>query len=465
MDKIKIGYLPTRRDVFSPQEARRFAEKIHNKLGEFNIDIVDISDLVEDGILVEESDVQAVVDKMLLNKVDGIFIPHCNFGSERAVSEAARKIGKPVLLWGPRDDAPDSEKNRSRDTQCGLFATGKVLRRNRVYFSYIENCSLSDAAFEQGFRRFVAVCNVVREFYNTRILQISTRPSAFMSVIANEGELLERFGIRVVPISLQEFTDRYELLAENETQEVSATVNRIKQVQCQLDDKDIVKIAALKCAMKELCRENRCNGVAIQCWNALQEATGMMPCAANGLLTEEGIPVACETDLHGVITSRILSAAAMGEHTFFADITGRHPTDDNAELLWHCGNFPIEFVKDIGKSSIGHHAILPSKCVGTGEWELKDGNLTIARFDGDNGEYKIFFGECETTTGPETWGTYVWIKTDNLMKWEKKLVKGPYIHHCAGVYEHVAPVLYEACRYIEGVEADPAAEESTVDLL
>ncbi len=47
-----------------------------------------------------------------------------------------------------------------------------------------------------------------------------------------------------------------------------------------------------------------------------------MPCCANSLLTEEKIPVVCETDIHGAITSIMVQAAAMDEQPiFFADWT------------------------------------------------------------------------------------------------------------------------------------------------
>ena len=56
-----------------------------------------------------------------------------------------------------------------------------------------------------------------------------------------------------------------------------------------------------------------------------------MPCAANALCNDEGFPIACETDIHGTITSVLVEAAAMGEtRSFFADWTVRHPYNDNA---------------------------------------------------------------------------------------------------------------------------------------
>ena len=34
-----------------------------------------------------------------------------------------------------------------------------------------------------------------------------------------------------------------------------------------------------------------------------------MPCAANSLLNEEGLPVVCETDIHGAITAVMAESA------------------------------------------------------------------------------------------------------------------------------------------------------------
>ena len=61
-----------------------------------------------------------------------------------------------------------------------------------------------------------------------------------------------------------------------------------------------------------------------------------MPCAANSLMNEEGIPVVCETDIHGAVTALLAEAAAMNETpSFFADWTVRHPDNENGELLQH----------------------------------------------------------------------------------------------------------------------------------
>ena len=43
---------------------------------------------------------------MRREQVDALFFPHCNFGSEGVVGQVAAALNVPVLLYGPRDDAP-----------------------------------------------------------------------------------------------------------------------------------------------------------------------------------------------------------------------------------------------------------------------------------------------------------------------------------------------------------------------
>ena len=182
-ERLRIAYCPTRRDVFSREEAIKYNELIRRQLDAFPVDIVDLEGINPEKLLYQDCDLPKVIDRFLGEKVDAIFFSHCNFGSENRVAQVARVLQVPVLLWGPRDDAPNEEGFRSRDSQCGMFATGKVLRRFKVPFTYMSNCHLTDPEFERGVRDFLAVCNVVKVFRHTRILQIGPRPFDFWSTM------------------------------------------------------------------------------------------------------------------------------------------------------------------------------------------------------------------------------------------------------------------------------------------
>lgn len=458
MKKIKLGYVPTRRSIFSAPDAIKYRGLTADRLTELGIDFVDITDINEEGLLYDDRDVEKIAEKFEKEGVDGLMLAHCNFGTEYVCARLAKRLGLPVLLWGPLDERPEPNGERLRDTQCGLFATGKVLRRFRVPFTYLTNCRLSDPVFERGVRDFLAVCNVVKTFKNIRILQISTRPFDFWTTMCNEGELLEKFNIQLSPIPMTELIEEIKAVKEEKTKlnEMLDVIHETMEV--QIKENEVENVAALAAAMKNLVEKYGCQAAAIQCWNALQTEIGIMPCAANAILNEEGIPVVCETDIHGAVTALLVEAAGMGEvRSFFADWTIRHPDLDNGELLQHCGPWPVSVAAEKPKLTYPLAFDRPGSLTA----EAKHGDVTLCRFDGDNGEYSLLLGRAKGVDGPKGMGTYLWVEVENIKRLEAKIVEGPYIHHCVGIHKDVVPVLYEACKYI-GVAPDlydPIEEE------
>jgi L-fucose isomerase-like protein len=452
MKKIILGYAPTRRSIFSAPDAVKYRKLTAEKLSQLNIDFVDITDINEEGLLYDDKGLELIKEKFTKAKIDGLFIPHCNFGTEYECARLAKAMGVPVLLWGPLDERPMEDGTRLRDTQCGLFATGKVLRRFKVPFTYLTNCRLDDTEFERGIKDFLRVCSVVKTFKNIRILQIGPRPFDFWSTMCNEGELLEKFNIQLAPIPIPELTSEIKAIVQkNEDAELISTIEYLKSnFIVKVKEEEITQIAALKIAMTKLCEKYSCNAVAIQCWNALQGEIGIMPCVANSMMNEMGIPVVCETDIHGAISALLVEAASLEDtRSFFADWTIRHPDIENGELLQHCGPWPISVAKDT--PIIGYP--LAFDFPGSLTVEAKHGVLTLARFDGDDGNYSLLLGNAKGVEGPNCMGTYLWIEVDNIKRLEAKIVKGPYIHHCVGIHENVVPALYEACKYLN-IKAD-----------
>ncbi|WP_291637853.1 L-fucose/L-arabinose isomerase family protein, partial [Clostridium sp.] len=436
----------TRRSVFSAPDAIKYRKLTANKLNELNIEFVDITNINDEGLLYDDKGLALIEDKFKKAKIDGLFIPHCNFGTEYECARLAKELNIPVLLWGPLDERPMQDGTRLRDTQCGLFATGKVLRRFKVPFTYLTNCTLDDPKFERGIKDFLRVCSIVKTFRHTRILQIGPRPFDFWSTMCNEGELLEKFNIQLSPIPLPELTSKVKEINKLNSQELKDTISYLSSnFTVNITGAQLSQIAALKIAMKSLCDKYSCNAVAIQCWTALQSEIGIMPCVANSLMNDMGIPVVCETDIHGAITALMVEAASLEDKkSFFADWTIRHPDIKNGELLQHCGPWPLSVLKE--KPIIGYP--LAFKHPGSITGEAKHGDLTLARFDGDGGEYSLLLGGAKGVEGPNCVGTYLWIEVDNIKRLESKIVNGPYIHHCVGIHENIIPALYEACKYI-----------------
>jgi len=451
--ELKIGIVPTRREVFSDPKAEEQKNEILAKIKSFEGPMkftgVYIDDLNKEGLLKTYDDALIVREQMIKEKVDALFIPHCNFGQEEAIARLSKDLNVPVLIWGPRDAAPNGLEWRPTDSQCGMFASTKVLQRYNVTFSYIENCSLNDPVFENEFAQFLAVVSVIKAFRSMRIAVISTRPKEFLSVMVNEAELLEKFDIELVPCESTMLMDMIEHHLEN-------NADGIKNLQKEMEDKgvDLSRLgdkkntwASVVLALMEFAEKHKCRAIASECWRMINSRYGFMPCSVFGELHDKGIPCACETDVHGAIMSAMAIAARRYETpAYLADLTIRHPSNDNAELLWHCG----PFAKSLKKGSDGY--VIES---GQAYYEIVHGEHTLMRLDGMKGDYYMFVGKGKGIDGPVTNGNYLWLETENWIQWEKKFMFGPYIHHVVGIPGDIAAIMQEACRYL-GIYFDPA---------
>lgn len=456
---ITLGVLPTRRGMLDLETATKQKEifmPVIRAIRPELVRLVDIDDICTNGIIESEAYAPAVAEKFRREGVDAIFVPFCDFGEEGAVADVVSKFRVPVLIWGARDEEPNTPQKRGRDTQCGMFAATKVLRRYGVKYSYIYNVPADCEEFRNGFETFLRVVNVLKDLNGLRIAKIGERPSPFRSVMTNEAKLMKRFGIQTVavaPLMIQMAMNQI-LESKGEAFESQLADIRARMDCSQIGEEQLANLVALKIAMQQVLEKNRCTVAAIECWPTC--AMMKMPvCAMIGELTDLGMPVSCETDINGAITLAILRASMFGEEAqFLADLTIRHPENDNAELLWHCGPFPYSLKAENSKARL---------VGGQEQFELKQGELTVCRFDDADDEYYLFAGEARTTTGPETTGTYVWMETDDWKKWEQKLMFGPYIHHLGAAYARVLPVLREAARYLD-LKFDTVEEKGPVCL-
>lgn len=463
--KVKIGLVPdvrdlgdfkTRKGIFEPAKGVENKNRVIKHLREnFEDDITEFCDLEwlnELGVLYKNFDCKRVCEYLKEQRVDAIFIINCNFGNEEACGRVAKEMGVPVLLWGPQDTVFEPDGMRYTDCQCGLFAISKQLRRYHVPFSYIENCPVESEIFADGLKQFLSVVTMVKNFKGLAVTQVGTRLTPFKSVMYNELELTEKFGINLNNVNMAQVEDKFNKIIDSKSYELMGDITELKSKYdtAGLDDELLKKMLAFVYVYKEIFDETGADVLSSECWTAMPLAFGANPCLAMSILYDMGYIVACESDVHGAITCALLTCASRGKNKpTFGEFTVRHPENRNAELLWHCGPFPYSVKDESSKAKLFNTK--PS-------FKAKDGDWTIARFQGDGGKYTLLSGEYKTVDGPYTFGTYMWAEFKDLSKVEKKLINGPYIHHMTEVYGKYAEILEEFCKFIPGLEYDPIEE-------
>lgn len=461
---VKIGLIPMRRNAtnrpkgtfltwYSAEErGKRFVDYIEKNFSGDKVSFADSKGLGIKDIIFDEESAAAVIERFKAEKVDAVFIINCNFGNEEAAADIAKALGVPVLLWAPLDDEYYVDGMRPTDSQCGLFGVSRQMQRFHIPFSHLPCCRVESDEFKEGFDSFVRVACMVKNFTGLRIGQVGLRPAPFYSVIWNEGELMEKFGIKIIPINFAIIEQRMKTAETEYADEIKKYEDYILK-NYKLDDltpKYVKPMATMVAMYKHLFDEYNLDIISAECWTATPVMfNGLAPCTVYGILGDMGYLVSCESDMNAALTMALLKCAAMGEgKPLFGEFTVRHPENKNAELLWHCGPFPLSQKAESGTDST-------ARLVNQRSWfRAKDGTYTVARIDQESGEYMILPLVAHTTAGPQTHGTYLWAEFENLQKIEDRLLDGPYIHHFVEIEGDYRKEIKEFCRYFPNLKTD-----------
>ncbi|MBO4978886.1 MAG: hypothetical protein J6D16_00600, partial [Clostridia bacterium] len=308
--EVKIGLVAMRRNATdrprgtfltwysAEQRGERFVKYIEEHFATDKVSFVDNKGIGIRDLVFDDKSAAEVIERFKAEKVDAVMIINCNFGNEEAAADIAKALGKPVLLWAPLDDEYYVDGMRPTDSQCGLFGVSRQFQRYHIPFSHLPCCRVESDEFKEGFERFVRVACMVKNFTGLRIGQIGSRPTPFFSVIWNEGDLMEQFGIRIVALNFAMVEQRMKAAPELYADEIAEyekyfTYNYKSD---ELTPGDIKPMATLAAVYKHLFDEFDLDVISAECWTATPLMfDGLAPCAVYGLLNDLGYMVSCES--------------------------------------------------------------------------------------------------------------------------------------------------------------------------
>ena len=452
-----IALCPIGKFVFSHERAIENKQKTQRLLTELGIPFRDLDNVVPDGIVRTNEDIRRAIKAFSGGidaegqRPDALMLLHGNFGTEHAAGLIGRDLDLPTLLWGPRDAAPNADGTRDTDTLCGLLASSKVLSKLGVPFSYIENCGFDSSELHDGIRRFANAAHTAAALRTgIRVGVVGQRIDFFWTTIIDESDLLQKFKVEVLPIDMVEFLESLKNRVASDRAGYRAKAADLQKT-WDISGFDTIDPLLLDLAARdellELAEKHGLDAIAMQDFNSYVEQTGSYACLTESLVSDE-IPISYESDIHGAI-SNVLLKRAMGDRSpaFLIEFTARHPENENAVLMWHVGA-PISMLHPDERAKSGTHWILPLPEAGMTHFRLKDGDITVARFDGEQGTYKLAIGAGRTVEGPFTQNNYLWMEVDDWKTWERTLIEGPFIHHVGMCYGDCVSTLIEATKFV-----------------
>jgi len=408
----------------------------------------------------EDSQKCADLFKTHRDEIDGILITLPNFGEETAIANALRWAGLDVtvLIHAFPDDAAKMTAADRRDSFCGKMSCCNNLKQYGIKYSLttLHTVDPESESFRTDLRKFAGVCRVVKGLKNVRFGAIGARPAAFKTVRYSE-KLLERSGISIETIDLSEIFGRASKLKESD----AIVKTKIDEIKSYVNTKGVphdplVKMAKLGAVIDGWMAENRLVASALQCWTAMEEFYGVVPCTLMSMMSNGLMPSACEVDVAG-LTGMYAMVLASGKASALVDWNNNYGDDPDKGVVFHCSNLPKDIFVDetISKEDVpvmDYQAIIAGtvgkeNTYGTIVGRVRAMPFTYCRVSTDEFKGKVcaYVGQGELTNDPlKTFGGFGVVKIPSLQKLLAYICENGFEHHSALNLSQCADTVYEA---------------------
>jgi L-fucose isomerase-like protein len=377
-------------------------------------------------------------------KIDGLLVTLPNFGDERGVANAIRWSGLnvPVLVHAFNDDPKNMTIRDRRDSFCGKMSVCNNLRQYGIPYTLtrLHTVNPDDPSFTRDLADFVVTCRVRKGLRNLRVGALGARPTAFNTVRFSE-KLLEQYGISVETLDLYELFGWVDKMKDNE----APVTNKLAEIHNYVSSGHVPKPALMKMAkfgvaVDNWMKQTRLDATAIQCWTAMEEFFGVVPCTVMSMLSNTLQCSACETDIMGTV-AMVAMAKGSGMPSALVDWNNNYGADPDKGVIFHCSNLPKDVFVNIGdkKPAMDYQAIIAGtvgrqNTFGTVVGRIKSSPFTYLRVSTDDsaGKMLAYVGEGEVTEDPlETFGGYGVVRIPNFQKLLRHICEHGFEHHVA----------------------------------
>ena len=454
-DNTTLGLIVGNRGFFPDHLCKEGRKTMLDVLEKAGLDVVALSE--EDtslGTVETWDDAKKCADlfKSNADRIDGVLVTLPNFGDERGVADTLKlaELNVPVLVQAFPDEADKMTIRDRRDSFCGKMSVCNNLSQYGVGYSLTSLHTIDPTSdqFRRDLEDFAGCCRVVRGLRGARLGAIGARPAAFNTVRYSE-KILEASKISVETIDLFEVFGRVEKLGDGDGS-VSDKLASIRGYVATdgIPDDALIKMAKFGVVVDEWVAEQELSATAVQCWTAMEEFFGVVPCTVMSMMSDSLLPSACEVDITGAVGMLAMRLAA-GKPSALLDWNNNYGSDPDLCVLFHCSNLPKSVFSEVKMDyqEIIAGTVGKENTYGTCVGCMKAGPFTYTRVSTDdlNGCVRAYVGEGEIVDEPlDTFGGRGVARIPNLQALLRHICERGFEHHVAINPSRVANGVHEA---------------------
>lgn len=420
-NNLAVGFVAIARTTFDIPLATTVTEQARANLQQTGLTLTGPTALVTDLDMANEAAAQLAQET-----IHALVIFQATFADSTMIMALAEQVDVPLLLWAVPDEITGGMLRLN--SLCGINLGGHALTNANIRYDY-SYAPPGDSATAAKIRSLAQAGQVIDRLRHTRIGRFGEHPDGFSSCAFNDAALKALLGVEVVQ---QDLDTLFAQVRATAPAAIDAVYNDLSQKidgMADLEQEPLRGTLGVYLTLQKAARQEKFDGLAVRCWPQFFTELGCAACGALGLLNDEMIPAACETDINGAITELILQWSS-GEPAFGTDMVHFDMVNDTA-ILWHCGKAPLAMADPAfrPRSTIHNNRKKPFLL----EFPLKPGRVTIARLHESGGDYHLVLGGGEMLRSePSFSGTSGVIRFDNSAQTVLDTIMG------AGLEHHIA---------------------------
>ncbi|MEQ9715588.1 MAG: hypothetical protein ABGF52_08650 [Candidatus Asgardarchaeum sp.] len=435
---IRVGMMT----LALPRERVDLAENFHKRALETlkgkNIDVIS-----PDGLILNERDSLEFAMKVA-NDIDAMIYLVGTWIFAPMVVTPIQATQIPSVIWAVDDMASAS--------LVGAAVTKGSLEELGIYHLFIYG-QPDDESVIQELLPFLRAAHAIRELRFKKFGLIGGRSMGMMTAVSDPNQLKDLFKVDTVHI------DQYLIVTygkqeprENIEKIISELKERYGEITVPIDV--LERAVRVYCGLKRIIDEHNLSFVGVKCQPELIDNYSSA-CLALNLLSNEGIPSACESDVNAAFTMEILKLISDGEIPVFMDLV--YIDRKTKELrLFNCGYAPTKLASDEKKVELAYQYEYMGKMRGvTTKFCLKSGTVTLARLSRIKGKYVMLITKGKAEERPteifkesrDIW-PHAFIKLEGDIN---KFIKNIRANHIHLVYGDYVKELVHFCKLL-GIE-------------
>ena len=216
-------------------------------------------------------------------------------------------------------------------TELAISTSKEFLNRTmpiKYFLGWLDNPEVRKR-FEITFKALKGLKSVE----NSKIGLLIGQAPGFYDLEVNRKELKKLLNIEIIDINYKFIKEIINNLNENK---INERIDIIKSISpYKAGEEEIKKAAQIDLSIQKILDIYNLDAAAICCFTEILSDFGAAPCSSIARLTQEGTPIACESDILGAIDMLILKEVS--EFTpALMDLIAMDEKDESV-CLWHCG--------------------------------------------------------------------------------------------------------------------------------